>query len=90
MLSNRSLRHEFYSDEQSYALLDSIAHQLNISRDDVLDHYGEYFSTVIFNHMKHLWTPSQNLMSVEAVTAELQIRLNCQMKCNDFFFIHTK
>ena len=42
------------------------------------------FSTGVFNHMKHLWTPSRNLMSVEAVTAELQIRLNCQMKCNDF------
>jgi len=43
------------------------------------------FTEGVFNHMKHLWTPSRNLMSVEAVAAELQIRLNCQMKCNDFF-----
>ena len=43
------------------------------------------FPIGVFNHMKHLWTPSRNLMSVEAVAAELQIRLNCQMKCSDFF-----
>ncbi|CAF1946616.1 unnamed protein product [Rotaria magnacalcarata] len=39
----------------------------------------------LFNHMKHAWTPSRNSMSIEIVAAELQIRLNCQMKCNEFF-----
>ena len=43
------------------------------------------FTEGAFNHMKHAWTPSRNLMAVEAVAAELQIRLNCQMKCHEFF-----
>ena len=48
------------------------------------------FTEGVFNHMKHAWTPSRNSMAVETVAAELQIRLNCQMKCNDVFFIRTK
>jgi hypothetical protein len=43
------------------------------------------FSEGVFSHMKHAWTPSRNLMSVETVAAELQIRLNCHMKFNEFF-----
>ena len=43
------------------------------------------FAEDVFSHMKHAWTPSRNSMSVETVAAELQIRLNCHMKCNDFF-----
>ncbi|CAF1459085.1 unnamed protein product, partial [Didymodactylos carnosus] len=43
------------------------------------------FAEGVFSHMKHAWTPSRNSMSIETVAAELQIRLNCKMKCNDFF-----
>ncbi|CAF3189875.1 unnamed protein product [Rotaria sp. Silwood2] len=43
------------------------------------------FTEEVFNHMKQAWTPSRNLMSVETIAAELQIRLNSQMKCDDFF-----
>jgi hypothetical protein len=43
------------------------------------------FTEGVFNHMKYAWTPSRNLMLVETVAAELKIRLNCQMKCNEFF-----
>ena len=43
------------------------------------------FTEGVFNNMKHAWTPSRNSMSVETVAAELQIRLNCRMKCSEFF-----
>ncbi|CAF0976123.1 unnamed protein product [Didymodactylos carnosus] len=36
------------------------------------------FTNGVFSHMKHAWTPSQNLMSSETVAAELKIRLNCR------------
>ncbi len=35
--------------------------------------------------MKHSWTASRNSMLGETVAAELKIRLNCKMKCNEFF-----
>ncbi|CAF2823934.1 unnamed protein product [Rotaria sp. Silwood2] len=47
------------------------------------------FTEGVFNPMKQAWIPSRNLMSVETIAAELQIRLNGQMKCDDFF-IRTK
>ena len=43
------------------------------------------FTEAVFNHMKHAWTPSRNSMSVETIAAELQIRLNCKMKCSEFY-----
>ncbi len=43
------------------------------------------FTEGVFSHMKHSWTASRNSMSSETVAAELQIRLNCKMKCSDFF-----
>ena len=43
------------------------------------------FTEGMFNQLKHEWTPSRNSMSVEAIAAELQIRLNGHMKCDDFF-----
>ena len=43
------------------------------------------FAEGVFSHMKHAWTPSRNSMSIKTIAAELQIRLNCQMKCDDFF-----
>jgi len=49
------------------------------------------FTEGVFNHMKQAWTSSQNRMNVETIAAELQIRLNCKMKCNDFFsFVQTE
>jgi hypothetical protein len=39
----------------------------------------------VFSHMKHAWTAYRHSMSTETVAAELKIRLNCQMNCNDFF-----
>jgi hypothetical protein len=43
------------------------------------------FTEDVFNHMKHAWTPNRNSVLVETVDAELQIRLSCRMKCNEFF-----
>ncbi|CAF4037025.1 unnamed protein product [Rotaria sordida] len=49
------------------------------------------FTEGVFNHMKLAWTPSRNSMNVETVAAELQIRLNCKLKCYDFFsFVQTE
>jgi len=45
----------------------------------------------VFSHMKHAWTCSRNSMSTETIAAELKIRLNCRMKCNEFFkFVQTE
>ncbi|CAF5037294.1 unnamed protein product, partial [Rotaria sp. Silwood1] len=43
------------------------------------------FTEDVFSHMKHAWTCSRNAMSIETIAAELQIRLNCKVKCNEFF-----
>ncbi|CAF1427499.1 unnamed protein product [Rotaria magnacalcarata] len=43
------------------------------------------FAEGVFSHMKHSWTPSRNLMSTETIAAELKIRLNSKMKCEDFY-----
>jgi hypothetical protein len=49
------------------------------------------FAEGVFSHIKHAWTASRNLMSSETVAAQLQIRLNCKMKCSDFFtFVQTE
>lgn len=39
----------------------------------------------VFSHMRHAWTPSRNSMSTETIAAELKIRLNSKMKCEDFY-----
>ncbi|CAF1655930.1 unnamed protein product, partial [Adineta ricciae] len=39
----------------------------------------------VFSHMKNAWTASRNLMANETIAAELKIRLNSHMKCEDFF-----
>ncbi|CAF1319880.1 unnamed protein product [Rotaria magnacalcarata] len=39
----------------------------------------------VFSHMKSAWTASCNLMANEMIAAELKIRLNNTMTCEDFF-----
>ena len=43
------------------------------------------FAEGVFSHMKHAWTPSRNLLSTDTIAAELKIRLNSKMKCEDFY-----
>jgi len=43
------------------------------------------FAEGVFSHMKHAWTPNRNLMSTDTIAAELKIRLNSKMKCEDFY-----
>ncbi|CAF3331945.1 unnamed protein product [Rotaria socialis] len=39
----------------------------------------------VFSHMKSAWTASRNSMVNETIAAELKIRLNSTMACEDFF-----
>ncbi|CAF4125937.1 unnamed protein product [Rotaria sordida] len=39
----------------------------------------------IFSQMNHLWTNYRNRMDIQLVAAELQIRKNSNISCNDFY-----
>ncbi|CAF1285731.1 unnamed protein product, partial [Rotaria sp. Silwood1] len=43
------------------------------------------FAESIFSHMNHLWSDYRNRMDMELVAAELQIRKNANISCNDFY-----
>ena len=43
------------------------------------------FVEAVFSHMKSAWTASRNSMVNETIAAELKIRLNSTMACEDFF-----
>ncbi|CAF2210525.1 unnamed protein product [Rotaria magnacalcarata] len=46
---------------------------------------SDAFVEGVFSHMKSAWTVSRNFMANETIAAELKIRLNSTMTCEDFF-----